>query len=221
MKKLFAAAAVAGLVGSVNAQSAFEGAYGQIGVGNDSNRLGSYTASASGDAVPVTSADSGSFATVIGLGYNFSISKTFLLGIGADYGVIPSSTFNAQTPTTPLKNEISNRYNIFLSPGYIINKDALVYAKAGYSSQTINITDLAAGVTFGNTVGKGNANGYILGLGYKQMIKGGFYGFAEGNFYDYSSLTSGNKTLASGVVASNVNPKSSAYQFLVGVGYKF
>lgn len=221
MKILLVTAAVAGLVGTANAQSAFEGAYGQIGVGNDSNRLGSYTASASGSAVPVQSADSGSFATVIGLGYNFSISKTFLLGIGADYGVISSATFNAKTSTDPLKNEISNRYNIFLSPGYIINKDALVYAKAGYSSQIINITDTTPGITFGNTVAKGNTNGYVLGLGYKQMIKSGFYGFAEGNYYDYSSLPSGNKTLASGAVASNVTPKSSAYQFLVGVGYKF
>jgi len=33
MKKLLVAAAVTGLVGTVNAQSAFEGFYGQVGVG--------------------------------------------------------------------------------------------------------------------------------------------------------------------------------------------
>ena len=40
MKKLLVAAAVTGLVGTVNAQSAFEGFYGQVGVGYESVDLG-------------------------------------------------------------------------------------------------------------------------------------------------------------------------------------
>ncbi len=221
MKKLLIAAAVAGLVGTANAQSAFEGAYGQLGIGYENNNIDAYTGLASGDSIPVNSKNSGNFSGVIGLGYNFAITKEFLLGVGADYGVVPSSTFNT-TGDVVLGNKVSNRYNIFLTPGYAIDKDKLAYLKAGYSSQSLKITDQGAGsTTVGETLGSGNVNGYVLGLGYKQMVQSGFYGFAEANYYSYSSASFGTRTLSDGVVVSNINPKSSAYQFLVGVGYKF
>ncbi len=94
MKKLLIAAAVAGLVGTANAQSAFEGAYGQLGVGYEDNNVSSSSLDASGTRVSSNSANSGNFAGVVGLGYNFAINKQFLLGIGADYGFMPSSNFN-------------------------------------------------------------------------------------------------------------------------------
>ncbi len=223
MKKLLVAAAVAGLVGTVNAQSAFEGAYGQLGIGYENNNIGSYTLTATGTPVASNSSNSGSFSGVIGLGYNFAITKEFLLGVGADYGVVPSSTFNSNAQfDSVLGNKVSNRYNIFVTPGYAIDKNKLAYLKAGYSSQSLKITDQTPGEsTVGETIGSGNVNGYVLGLGYKQMVQSGFYGFAEANYYSYSSASFGSRTLSDGNVIANVNPKSSAYQFLIGVGYKF
>jgi outer membrane immunogenic protein len=223
MKKLLVAAAVAGLVGTVNAQSAFEGAYGQLGIGYENNSINSYTLQVDNFPLSINSANAGSFSGVIGLGYNFQVAKEFLLGIGADYGMVPSSTFNSQIGGgDTLGNKVSNRYNIFLTPGYVIDKDKLAYLKVGYSSQSLKITDTGPGSdTNGQTVGSGNVNGYVLGLGYKQMVQSGFYGFAEANYYSYSALKSGTNTLTSTEVVTNVNPKSSAYQFLIGVGYKF
>lgn len=225
MKKLLVAAAVAGLIGTANAQSAFEGFYGQVGIGYENNNIGSYTTNFN-DNTPVSvspnSANNGGFAGVVGLGYNYSITKDFLLGIGFDYGVVPSNNFNSTSPDGDIfTNKIANRYNIFVTPGYVINKNKLAYLKAGYSSQSIKITDQSGIGTDGETLGSGNVNGYVLGLGYKQMVQSGFYGFAEANYYSYSALKSGANTLTSGEVVTNVNPKSSAYQFLIGVGYKF
>lgn len=208
---------------SALAQSAFEGAYGQLGIGYDNNKINSYTGLGDGvDVLSVDSASGSSFSGVVGLGYNFSVTPQYLLGLGADYGMISSSVFTSVNANGEPGNKVSNRYNIFIAPGYIIDKDRLVYLKVGYSRQSVKITDQTAGSdTLGQTIGNGSAEGYVLGFGYKQLIQNGLYGFAEGNYYNYSSLSSGTVTLTTGYSVSNANPKSSAYQFLVGLGYKF
>ena len=57
-----------------------------------------------------------------------------------------------------------------------------------------------------------NFSGYSLGLGYKQIIEGGLYGFAEANYASYGSKT---------LIDTNGNLKPTTMNFLVGVGYKF
>ena len=166
---------------------------------------------------------------VIGLGYNFKLTNTWLLGVGVDYSALTQETSNYRAIDNedgyvggPGKLKVSNRYNIFLTPGYAIDKDKLIYAKAGYSSQTLNYSAAAYDTT--PALSKtSNANGYVLGVGYKQMITSGFYGFAEGNYMSYSKANMGMSwTETNGVrVTTTSNTGSSAYQFLVGVGYKF
>ena len=222
MKKLLVAAAVTTLIGTVNAQSAFEGAYGQLGVGYDNNNVSSSSLLAT-RSVSTSSTNSSNFAGVIGLGYNFAITKEFLLGVGADYGFMPSKKFNGDAEfSQAIGYKFSQRYNIFLTSGYVLDKDRLAYLKVGYSSQFLESTDETSGsATQGQSTGSGNANGYVLGLGYKQMIRSGFYGFGEANYYGYSGASFASTTLSEGTRISNFSPKSSAYQFLVGVGYKF
>jgi outer membrane immunogenic protein len=222
MKKLLVAAAVTSLIGTVNAQSAFEGAYGQLGVGYDNNNVSSSSLFNGTITVATDSANFGNFAGVVGLGYNFAINKQFLLGVGADYGFMPSSLSKASAQfSNTVGYKISQRYNIFLAPGYVLDKDRLAYLKVGYSSQYLNSTDEGNNSTRGQSVGSGNANGYVLGLGYKQMIRSGFYGFGEANYFNYSGASFASTRLSTGEIISNFSPKSSAYQFLVGVGYKF
>ena len=118
-------------------------------------------------------------------------------------------------------NKVSNRYNIFIAPRYVIDKNQLAYLKVGYSIQSLNVTDQSGFGTDGQSIGSGNVTGYVIGLDYKQMIKAGFYGFAEVNYYSYSSKSFNSTTLSDGVINTNVNPTTSAYQGLVGIGYKF
>ena len=230
--KLLIAVASTLVANSVIAQSVFEGAYVQLGIGLDQNSISSSQASLSNrsgalwpnETIPSSSASS--FSGVVGLGYNFKINDDFLLGVGADYGLVPSKASNGGPSTDEFfegtQTKISNRYNIFITPGYVIDQNKLTYLKVGYSSQTVKVTDLTTSEgTYGETIGSGSANGYVLGLGYKQMIAKGFYGFGEANYYSYSGASFGGLTLSDGSGISGYSPKTSAYQFLVGVGYKF
>lgn len=180
-------------------KSAFDGAYGQLGIGYQSSK-------AKSDEAGLSFNSTNGFASVVAAGYNFSVSKEFLLGIGAEYSFVPTSEGNLTFTdsdtglqvTEKYKNQ--NTYNIFLSPGYAISKDQLAYAKVGYTGTTYKFPESSY-----------NLNGYSLGLGYKQIINGGLYGFAEGNYFSY-----GNKTTEGGIKLNG-----NSMNLLVGVGYKF
>jgi hypothetical protein len=248
--KLLVAAAATVVASSAMAQSAFQGFYGQVGAGYENNSITSVTTSINGTGAGGgdTSKNSASFANqtksgmpaVIGLGFNYPITKEFLLGLGADYSLTSQKTSNATsgvlTPNTGgnyvinnQQTEISNRANIFLTPGYAIDKDKLVYLKAGYSQQQLKYTWPSQLGTSSNATNLNafssskTVSGYVLGLGYKQIIAGGFYGFGEANYYNY-----GNANISSNVSSGSNNTYtvsaplgSTAYTVLIGVGYKF
>lgn len=245
MKKVLIAAAFATAFVAPHtfAQSAFEGFYGQIATGYENNQLSSLNATGISQGNPnenwnTSNQSFGNAPLVLGLGYNFSVAPQWLVGIGADYSAISlkSSTYdmvgtgvNAGSSVTGNQLQTSNRFNIFVTPGYAIDKDKLVYLKAGYSSVSLKTTGITGcnpssnctgGVNFSNP--SNTLSGYVLGLGYKQIITGGFYGFAEANYMSYSktSFNSVNQKAGSDYTFST-NPSLSSYQALVGVGYKF
>lgn len=236
MKKLLVAAAVAGLVGTANAQSAFEGFYGQIATGYESNQLSNtstnYNVVTNNGFTGSGSLNSGNqnangMPLIAGIGYNFKLNDKWLLGIGADYSFLTqeSGTFTSVDPSDGFQFnsslKVQNRYNIFLTPSYAIDKEKLVYLKAGYSGQTLKSSSPAQGTTPALN-SSANQTGFILGLGYKQIISGGFYGFAEGNYMNYGKANQSNAWNEPGFrVNSNANIGASAYTLLVGVGYKF
>ena len=246
--KLLVALAATGLVAtSAFAQkSAFEGFYGQLATGyeNNSTSNGNVTTSdAASGFPPLTWSSSnqsfGGAPLVFGAGYNFSVAPKWLVGIGADYSFLPqtSSTFSSTNPVAGSNNagstiagatyKTSNRYNIFITPGYEIDKDKLVYLKAGYSSVSLTTNSPTSYTDNGDAMNNGpiragsqskTLNGYVLGLGYKQFITGGIYGYAEGNYMSYSKA---NFSVVSDGTTFSSNPGLSSYQLLVGVGYKF
>lgn len=240
MKKLLVAAAIAGLAGTVSAQSAFEGFYGQIATGYEKNTVtntditvnqsavGSFSARSFSDVNGGNASDNG-MPLLLSLGYTFSLSPSFTLGLGADYSALTTTTNTIvyDYNSTALRAnrafyKVSNRYSIYLTPGLVIDKDKLAYLKAGYSNQKLEGYDGATG----NSEGSANMNGYVLGFGYKQMITSGFYAFGEANYYTFSKVNlnaSGSTTgaRAGGTFSQTSNPGANAYNFLVGVGYRF
>jgi hypothetical protein len=208
---------------NAQAQSAFAGFYGQISTGYENNQLGSTTTSAT--ELPNNNSDInlngasqsfGSAPLVLGIGYHFQASDNWLIGVGADYSALSqtSSTFplnatNASGNTTIAAGstltangasmKLSNRFNLFVTPAYAIDKDKLVYLKAGYSqvgtqynrqtssTKTVNGVSTSVATTGGSQ--STNQGGYLVGLGYKQMITSGLYGFVEGNYMGYSTPT--------------------------------
>lgn len=222
MKKLLVAAAVAGLVGTANAQSAFEGFYGQVGVGYESISPEGNGASVNWGGTTYNFSQSfdqaNSFNSTITAGYNFAVSKDFLLGIGAEYSPLNGSSANysfsnASAGTVSGSYKKLNSYNLFLSPTVVIDKDKAAYFKVGYTGAAIK--DNADGSTV-------NYTGYSLGLGYKQIISGGLYGFGEVNYANYGDKTQ-TQSGRSGSTnwSSTVSSGASSMNFMVGVGYRF
>ena len=214
---------------TVFAQSQFAGAYGQISTGYENNRVSSaqLTGTPYGGTPSTTnsvSTNTGSAPLVLGLGYLFPMKNNFTLGLGIDYSTLTQETgssafyYSGDSDNYNYKFTISNRFSIFAAPGYAIDKDKLAYAKIGYSSQSVQYSQTNCCSSPSN---KAQVSGYVLGLGYKQLITGGLYGFVEANYYSYAkpSLSSTYTDDGGGTVSSN--PNVSAYNLLLGVGYRF
>ena len=229
---------------SANAQSAktnaWEGAYGQIGVGfgifspSISNGTPTYPAPYSG--IPATTSTSNINNVNTGLvnlaaGYNFGINESYILGIGVTYypGASSSATGNLTVGTStypyslsPLLNKtetatynVKNLYSIVLTPGYVIDKDRLAYAKIGYTGATIGLS--TASIAYNTN----NLSGLALGLGYKQMVTSSIYAFGEVNYATYGNKSVPTITSSSGATYSGISIKGTGTDFLVGLGYRF
>ena len=217
-KKLLLASILAFAGTGAMAQSAFEGFYGQVGVGYESIDSGfsngtMITGGAAGQAFNISSSSSKSLTGNVGLGAYFPVTSTFLLGVGADYSPIAGSStnFTFRIPTAGFAETNSwkktSSQTVFVSPAYVVAKDKLAYAKVGYAGLSTQKT---------NTNGTRDATdytGYSLGFGYKQMFSGSIYAFGEVNYAAY-----GSKSLGSD---NNGSSKPTAMNALVGVGYKF
>lgn len=211
---------------SAMAQSAFEGFYGQLATGYESNSVSGISAplilgDSSGSRLIGTASSAnqnfGGVPLVAGLGYNFSVAPNWLVGIGADYSFLSqesqsydyslsdSGVLPAGTSFTGAKIKTSNRYSLFIMPSYLISSDKLVYLKAGYSSVKVDVTAPNYAAINGDALPLAGVvsdysktlNGYVVGLGYKQIINGGIYGFGELNYMNYGSANFG-RTSSSG-----------------------
>jgi opacity protein-like surface antigen len=175
-------------------------------------------------------------------GYNFGINESYVLGIAATYypGASSSATgvlsvnqttgnpaYNGLNNQTTATYNVKNLYSIVLTPGYVIDKDRLAYAKVGYTGATIGLSSPI--LPYSAT----NLSGIALGLGYKQMVTSGLYGFVEGNYMGYSApsysnlaTTRAHDTLhgigSTGTRTVTYNFASlNTFQALVGLGYAF
>ena len=237
MKKLLFVITAALLSASASAQSTFEGFYGQVATGYESNQFGNTSSrDTAGDIWNSGSQNANGVPLVLGLSYNYSIAPKWLVGLGIDYSALSQETsiYNSTRAPEILSGselQTSNRFNIFVTPGYEIDKDKLVYLKAGYSMVDVKQTN--PNYYTSNTPGIGNntvsyvsgdsqsktVGGFVVGLGYKQMITSGFYGFAEASYMNYSKPSFSATTTAQ--YTTNTSPSLSIYQALVGIGYKF
>ena len=223
MKKLASLLVVAGVTTlssiQVSAQSKFEGAYGQVGIGYESVAPStSTTVTYGGTNVPTTIglSNSNSFAGTATLGYYFPVTKDFLLGIGGEYSPISGQKQNISVSllgqTIPAGTyQKKNSYNFFISPALAVGTDGLAYAKVGYTGASFD--------TGGDTT---NYTGYSLGLGYRQTISGGLYGFGEVNYASYGNKTYSQSSVVSGsVLNTSITSSANVTNLLVGIGYKF
>ena len=206
----------------------WEGAYGQIGIiGYESyipkNANGSTTIPGLGTFSNTSTANHANGpAANIGIGYNFSLGKDYLLGIGAS--LYPGHSRSASsTLVTTIGNtsvvktgtyDVTNVFSFTLIPGYIIDETRLIYAKIGYAGSTINANSP------GNYPQQSNRiNGTVYGVGYKQFITGSIYAFGEGN-YAVNRAKPVTVTTDSGAIVTST-ADATGYDFILGIGYHF
>ena len=238
-----ASIASTGAMAQSSKANAWEGAYGQwsVGFASFSPKIGSTTATPNPGSLlypyPAllgqTISASGTAHTLntptnaISAGYNFGVNQDYVLGIGASYyiGASGSGTgsFSLSAPgggpvpalneTTSVTYQLKNLWSVTLQPGYVIDKDRLVYAKVGYTGVTIGLNGPIASYQ------TSTLSGYSLGLGYKQMITDSIYLLGEANYGGFSNKSA---TLSTSI-GTNVGTTlgGSGFDLLVGVGYRF
>ena len=246
MKKLqisaiaFAMTSIA--AGSAMAQStktnAWEGFYGQVGVGYGTVTPSLNSGTATVPGFPVTANTSATnvnnlntAVANIAAGYNFAIDSTWLVGLGVSYDPSGSSgatgQLNINAPvnaalgpysgrtlaSTVATYQMKNVYSVTVNPGYAIDKDKLAYMMLGYTGATVG---LSSPVIPYNTI---NLTGYTVGLGYKQMVTQSVYLLGEAKYASYGQKTA-SVTSTNGVAITQPLSANGA-EFLIGVGYRF
>jgi len=221
MKRLLIATASAALLASPIFASAqaknFEGFFAEAGLG-----YGNFSSDFSGGKVSVypytVSADTvKSIIGVIGGGYNFALTNEFVLGVGGSYS--PSRSASAPSTITSAivggsttgSGAVQNIYSLYVSPGYAISQDSLVYAKVGYTGAT---------AVFSGTYPNVNLNGYVLGLGFKKTFDKNLYGFVEGKYASFGSKDL-DPNAFSPAVTNTGSMSAKGMDIVLGVGYKF
>ncbi|MBA0914697.1 MAG: hypothetical protein H0Z54_02875 [Nitrospira sp.] len=221
--------------------SAFEGFYGQVGTGYEQNRFSSLSHSwvNTTDNFKGRGAADGQKASgmplSMGVGYFHRLHEAYLLGVGVDYAPLVQQTAKFDTASTNDNNfsfkfrdasyKTSHRVNAYLMPAYAFDADKLGYVKIGYSVQSLQHaqpSDLLIRLDKGYSTAK-VIHGYVVGVGYKQIMTRGIYGFVEGNYTAYGKQTLHGTGFASGnpIAFSASNLGVSAYNVLVGLGYTF
>jgi outer membrane immunogenic protein len=203
------------------------GAYAQIGIGYESYIPKSATGTTTFPGTPPltnvgTANHANGPAAAIGVGYNFGLSDSYLIGVGASlypgHSKSASSTMATNVGNSQIVNtgnyDVSNVFSFNLMPGYVIDKTHLVYAKVGYAGSTTNANSP------GNYPQQSTkTNGTVYGLGYKQFISESIFVFGEGNY-------AVNRAKPVTILADNgatVTSTSNAtgYDFIFGLGYHF
>lgn len=215
--------------GAFAQSKSFEGFYAQAGIGYEmvspTLSFGNLNITNNGSSVasvPTTATinSANSFAGTVTAGYNFVVSKDFLLGIGAEYSPIAGSKANYSTTyagygTANGQYNKENTYNIFISPATPVGS-GLLYGKVGFTGASVK-----SQYTGGSSVTT-DLTGYSLGLGYKQFITGGLYAFGEVNYASYGNKSStGTSTFSTYSASQTSTVSANATNLLVGVGYKF
>jgi outer membrane immunogenic protein len=257
MKQLKMAAlaiALTAATGTAMAQSsktnAWEGAYGQIGVGFGMfvPKIGSGTAvtptpaplpsygypSSISQAASASSVNNVNTGLInLAAGYNFGINETWVVGLAATYypgassaatgqlSVAPTTISSPVAPTQPIPGGSS-------TATYNIKNLYSIVLTPGYALNKDQLAYLKVGYT-GATIGLSgptlayqstNLTGLSLGLGYKQMVTESLYAFGEINYATYGNQTI-SATLTTGTRLQGMTVSGTGTDILVGLGYRF
>jgi outer membrane immunogenic protein len=190
MKKLLIAAAIAATTFAPQAFAQaknFEG-FSLIGALNvNSNKIDVSVTSTGAKASETKSAGN----VGIQAEYNFALGDAFVMGLGASAGLSKYDVANDVS--------LKNSYNVYITPGFAINNNVMLYGKVASASATIE---------------SGSTSFDMSGIGYGF---GGRYMSSKNVFFQAEYLYNkyDDKKFSNGMV------KNETGVFTFGVGYKF
>lgn len=180
MKKLIAGIGIATFSTLLSAQQAFDGWFGQAGIGvaNASSNETTNSINSSGEIANQNfNFNKSNIAGTISIGYSKSFDNLNLAISG--FSNFSSTNFGSATNKFDIKRQanIKNLYGVSLEPGYYFDKKVLGYAKLGaaFATQTVsfpNDSDLSS-------ENFGSSTGFLYGLGLKYELAKNWYAGAE------------------------------------------
>lgn len=238
MKKMVIAGLLAAATSGAMADGAFDGVNAQIGLGFAS--LGAKTSAT--DSYSDTTRSGSSSENVaqngilgnIALGYSHGFNKQFNLAANVFYNFGSSAAGDANynysktnyTESSSVNPTLKNIWGISVEPGYYFSDKSLGFIKLGWAMASAkaswNYSENDAGDTSGSNSGNvsfGTSNGFLYGLGFKQLLTDNIYLGVDAYQVDFSSKTSTINTNSDPSSSINVKPK-----FTYGgitLGYRF
>lgn len=178
---------------------------------------------------------------IVGFGYNYGMGNNVLIGFGLDFSLLSSAkrSFSGSYVTTfsngtSVSGTLSNTsikskgdLDVYVAPGYLLDEHKLIYLKFGYMNTSLEYnqgadTNSVTGVYKGFSSSL-IVSGYLLGMGYKELLTPNIYLFVEGDYTSSVNLTFSGIVTGPGGNTALLSPtiKMNGYRGLIGAGYKF
>ena len=189
MKKMVIAGLLAAAASGAMADGAFDGVNAQLGMGFTS--LGTeYSSNENNYTQPelynnstnVKGSQTGMLGNVA-LGYSYGINKQFNLAanvfynFGSDNAGSLSGSDNSTSSSGTIQAKLKNIWGISVEPGYYFADKSLGFVKLGWAmastSGSYNGSD--ADGSYSSSQSAGTANGFLYGIGFKQLVTDNIY----------------------------------------------
>lgn len=217
MKKIVIAGLLAAAATGAMADGAFDGVNAQIGlgfasIGNES------TATIEGYQLTNNKTAQPGMLGTIAAGYSYGFNKQFNLAanIFYNFGSEDAGSANVASGAITQDSKVKNLWGISVEPGYYFSDKSLGFVKLGWAMASTNQSFNALGETA--NVNTGTANGFLYGLGFKQLVTDNIYVGIDAYQVAFSSVSSNQNWYGdSATIQSKPN-----YTFGgINVGYKF
>ena len=148
----------------------------------------------------------------ISLGYSYNLNNQFNIAANIFYTL--GSNQAGEWRSGGYKWEIKDVWGISVEPGYYFTNSALGYLKAGYARTSSK--SLTSGVWAGDDSNFGTSDGFLYGIGFKQLLTNNVYIGME----TYQINFSKSKTVVSEGGWDVINKPALTYGGIM-IGYKF
>lgn len=185
MKKIVIASLLAAAASGAMADGAFDGVNAQIGMGfaslgtEYSSNYNNYTQPELwNNSTNVKGSQTGMLGNVA-LGYSYGFNKQFNLGanvfynFGSDNAGSVSLSDNSTGSNGTIQAKLKNIWGISVEPGYFFGDKSLGFVKLGWAMASTSGSWNGNGSSGSQSAG--TANGFLYGIGFKQLVTNNIY----------------------------------------------